>query len=221
MIYLNHDFRQLSATSSSGVKLVSDQEEQQVLTGLQTSRPADAPVSRPGPHLYWSTWNLPQSRSQFAGTDTERQPAESGCSEPAEVPHRFPTGSAQVLQNFSQTAAVKLLLTSELVNVTRPVRMNVGRLKLRVSEQTDAKKPPQRWKQRRSSEETSQLSQLRPGRKQAANTHLPTPYFSFLVGTQRVMAGGGGGGEGAAIHKYIYNKNPARGRAADPARPRI
>lgn len=29
------------------------------------------------------------------------------------------------------------------------------------------------------------------------------------------------GGEGASINKYMYNNIPARGRAADPARPGI
>lgn len=54
--------------------------------------------------------------------------------------------------------------------------------------------------------------------KNKQEKHLPTPYFSFLVGTQRVMAKGG---EGASINKYMYNNIPARGRAADPARPGI
>lgn len=111
-------------------------------------------------------------------------------------------GSPQVLQNFSLTAAVKLLLTCELVKVTRPVQVRVGRLKLRISEQTDANKPP--WKQLGSSSAPARKlsnfpSSTRDENRQQTDTHPlhTSPFWWGPSGSWR------GEEEGAREPQYI------------------
>lgn len=192
----------------------SDQKGLWFLTGVQISRPADAPMSRDHTLLV-NMEPVPVGELVCCdghGPTTRRVRLLRTC-----------RGSPEPFTNSCSKVFGDVPKVSERVKVSELEQIKVAADQTPPFRPHRSTNPAKFWKLKLGSsfdpEGNFPTFSASLAQNQAANTHLPTPYFSFLVATQGFMAGGGGEADGAAINKYIYNNTPARGRAADPARP--
>lgn len=229
-IFLNDYFKlvQFGAASCFGIKLVPNQSELGLtlkvkrycsgLTGPFCSsrlQVCDLQTMRQDHTLLSEHGTCPGSRP--SSRDRNGRSADSRGSEPPEVLQK-------VFGIFTNWSKVR-------VNVTELLQLKVAADKTHFwPPEKGAKKQKQKTHQTSENESsgtasfptspnrTFQLSQLSSEKKQSGET-LTHSIFLFFSGNP--AGHGEGGADGASINKYIYNNIPARGQAADPARPGI